>query len=715
MSRALRSGLVLLLPSLVWTCGKAATTSGPPAVAVSLGFKVSAQSTTAGSTISPAVVVQALDANGKLVPAFSDSVTLTLVRNPGNGTLTGTTTVAAVGGLATFANLSIDRSGAGYRLQATSGTLSSGSGSKFDIMSAPPTHLAFTVEPGTDAAGTPIAPAVQVAAQDSFGNVATSFTGLVTVAISPGTGTSGAVLSGPATLAATAGIAAFPALSIDKVGTAYTLSATTATLPGIVSAPFDVIAGPAARLEFSQQPTTTTAGLTITPSVQVTARDAVGNVATAWNGTVTVSITSGTGSFGATLSGTRTVLAGGGVATLADLSINKSGTGYTLSAEATGLVTGVSTAFDILTGAVTQLSFSVQPTTATAGVPITPAIQVSARDGVGNTVSGFTDTVAITLGANPGGSTLGGTLKAAAVGGVATFSDLTLDKSGVGYRLQATSGVWIASSNAFSVSAGVPTQLAFLVQPTATGAGAAITPAVQVEALDALGNAATGYSGSITIAIGANPGGGTLSGTVDVPAIGGIATFSTLSIDKLGTGYTLTAAATAGGLTGATSAPFDVVPGVATQLVFTVQPSTTNAGAAITPAVQVAARDAFGNTATGFTGTITVAIGNNPGGGGLAGTKSLPAVAGVATFTDLSIARIGSGYTLTAKATGLISATSNPFDILLGPASQLVFTVQPATSPAGTIIAPAIQVSAQDAAGNVVTSFANNVTIIFAA
>src|SRR5215471_5670582 len=286
--RALRSSLALLLPTLVWTCGKAATTSGPPAVAVSLGFKVSAQTTPAGAIISPAVVVQALDVNGKPVTTFSDNITVSLVRNPGNGTLSGATTVAAVGGVATFGNLSIDRSGLGYRLQATSGTLSSASGSKFDITSGPPTHLAFSVEPGTDAAGTPIAPALQVAAQDTFGNVATSFTGLITVTISPGTGTTGAVLSGPATLAATAGIATFSNLSIDKVGTGYTLSATSASLPGVASAPFAVISGPAARLEFTQQPSTTTAGLTITPSIQVTARDAVGNVASTWNGTVTV-------------------------------------------------------------------------------------------------------------------------------------------------------------------------------------------------------------------------------------------------------------------------------------------------------------------------------------------------------------------------------------------------------------------------------------------
>src|SRR2546430_17729445 len=81
----------------------------------------------------------------------------------------------------------------------------------------------------------------------------------------------------------------------------------------------------------------------------------------------------------------------------------------------------------------------------------------------------------------------------------------------------------------------------------------------------------------------------------------------------------------------------DALPISATQLVFSVEPSTTSAGAAITPAVQVTALDASNNTATGFTGNVTVAIGTNPGSGTLAGTATVAASAGVATFANLSI------------------------------------------------------------------------------
>src|SRR5207248_2348646 len=239
--------------------------------------------------------------------------------------------------------------------------------------------------------------------------------------------------------------------------------------------------------------------------------------------------------------------------------------------------------------------------------------------------------VTVAIGTNPSTGTLGGTLTQAAVDGVATFANLAIDKVGTGYTLTAK-GAGTATSAAFNITAGTATALVFSVQPTTTVAGAAITPAVQVTVQDGSGNTATGFTGNITVAIGTNPSTGTLGGTKIVAAVAGVATFSGLSIDKVGTGYTLTAT----GAGSATSAAFNITAGTATQLVFSVQPTTTAAGAVITPAVQVTAQDAQGNTATGFTGNVTVAIGTNPSTGTLAGTKVVAAVAGVATFSGLS-------------------------------------------------------------------------------
>src|SRR5437773_701688 len=208
-----------------------------------------------------------------------------------------------------------------------------------------------------------------------------------------------------------------------------------------------------------------------------------------------------------------------------------------------------------------------------------------------------------------------------------------------------------------------PNSLTFSRPPTTTAAGATITPAVEVTALDADGHRFTGFSGTITIALGDHPAGAAISGTLSAPASGGIARFADLRLNKAGQ-YTFTASAP--GLAGATSATFDITPGVASQLRFTVEPSSTQPDSTITPPVEVSALDDGGNVATTFTGTITVVIGRDASAlhnAQLFGVRTVAAAAGVATFGDLRIDQVGSGYTLTATSGSLRAATSDPFDI----------------------------------------------------
>ncbi len=102
-----------------------------------------------------------------------------------------------------------------------------------------------------------------------------------------------------------------------------------------------------------------------------------------------------------------------------------------------------------------------------------------------------------------------------------------------------------------------PVQLGFTVEPVSTAVGAAITPAIQVTALGANSQPSTGYTGNVTMTIEANPGGGTLSGTITVAAVAGVATFADLSINRAGTGFTLRATTFLPSLT-IVSAPFDI-------------------------------------------------------------------------------------------------------------------------------------------------------------
>ena len=98
--------------------------------------------------------------------------------------------------------------------------------------------------------------------------------------------------------------------------------------------------------------------------------------------------------------------------------------------------------------------------------------------------------------------------------------------------------------------------LAFLVQPNDVAAGRPLDPEVKVEALDSVGNVLTAFSGTVRVALGSNPSGGTLSGTVSVAASSGVAFFDALVISNAGSGYTLVASAP--GFGSVVSAPFRV-------------------------------------------------------------------------------------------------------------------------------------------------------------
>jgi alpha-tubulin suppressor-like RCC1 family protein len=98
------------------------------------------------------------------------------------------------------------------------------------------------------------------------------------------------------------------------------------------------------------------------------------------------------------------------------------------------------------------------------------------------------------------------------------------------------------------------------------------------------------------------------------------------------------------------------------QLVFQEQPSPASERQLLAPVV-VALENADGVPDSSTTTAVTLALGANPGGGTLSGTLTVNAVAGVATFDDLSIDRSGSGYTLVASARGLTDVESAPFDV----------------------------------------------------
>jgi adhesin/invasin len=105
--------------------------------------------------------------------------------------------------------------------------------------------------------------------------------------------------------------------------------------------------------------------------------------------------------------------------------------------------------------------------------------------------------------------------------------------------------------------------------------------------------------------------------------------------------------------------PVTVVPGAATQLALRAQPADGAIGSPLTPTPVVEIRDAAGNVATTATAAVTVTIAN--GGGSLSGTLTAPAVAGVVTFTGVTVLGTAGPRILRFSSLGLASVSSAEF------------------------------------------------------
>ena len=139
--------------------------------------------------------------------------------------------------------------------------------------------------------------------------------------------------------------------------------------------------------------------------------------------------------------------------------------------------------------------------------------------------------------------------------------------------------------------------LEFSVQPSSTIAGDNIVLTVRIK--DSYGNIMTNSDQDITLAIGTNPLGGVLTGTT-ITTVNGVARTTASWINKVGTGYKLTAAA--GPLTGATSSAFNITPAVIDHFTVTGITDPVVAGTTTTPVVT--AYDPYDNVKTNYPGTI---------------------------------------------------------------------------------------------------------------
>ncbi len=104
----------------------------------------------------------------------------------------------------------------------------------------------------------------------------------------------------------------------------------------------------------------------------------------------------------------------------------------------------------------------------------------------------------------------------------------------------------------------------------------------------------------------------------------------------------------------------------ATKLVFVQQPTTVTTGANISPAVTVRAQDVNGNNDVNYTANVSITA---TGASLTTSPVTVAAVAGLATFANISFTTAGNGVTLSATSGALSSATSSSFTISLVPAA----------------------------------------------
>lgn len=128
-----------------------------------------------------------------------------------------------------------------------------------------------------------------------------------------------------------------------------------------------------------------------------------------------------------------------------------------------------------------------------------------------------------------------------------TNANVTFDPSGSG---KSAFGAQSTANGRLAITV-VPTRLIFSTQPITTGVGSPMSNVV-VTAVDACGNADTGFTGTVSLTST-----GTMTGSpLSIAAVGGVATFSGITHTVVGTDLILTA--TAVGLTPTSSTLFDI-------------------------------------------------------------------------------------------------------------------------------------------------------------
>src|ERR1039458_2387111 len=349
----------------------------------------------------------ALSALPRQTCAFTNATTITLT--PLNGTVTIPSGCAFSGGYYYDASRNPPQTATQYTMTAaanptmpTDAAVPATSNTFFVTSFGQATQIAFTVQPtgvANATATTPFSGQPTVAVEDSFGNVVTSATNPIGLAIN--SGVQGISLSNCNNPSPTnEGLYVFSGCEGSNYGTQLTLTASSSGLSSAVSTTFN-ITNVATQLLFSTQPVAGDSGSILAFQPVLTVEDSSNEVVTA--ATTPIAFNPAVPSSG-TMSSCTSLVPQSGVITVANcIFAGVVGTPYTIVATSGSLTSAPSSSFTPTgPGPAAQLVFTTSPVAGVSGTAFNTPPTVNVEDSAGNVVT--TSNAVITL--TPSGGTL---------------------------------------------------------------------------------------------------------------------------------------------------------------------------------------------------------------------------------------------------------------------------------------------------------------------
>ncbi|MDZ7345069.1 MAG: hypothetical protein ONA90_11220, partial [candidate division KSB1 bacterium] len=417
----------------------------------------------------------------------------------------------------------------------------------------------------------------------------------------------------------------------------------------------------------------------------ITAKDVHNNTVPTFTGPVNLSDNTGT------LTPLSATIVSNGAVTVSNAKITKAMTGVRITA-ISGSVNGASNDFTVNPNVLHHFAVTNSGggniASQVAGAPFT--IRIAAQDTFNNVVTSFTSSVTLsntTNSINPinSGNFTSGTITLPVTILRATNADRITVSGGSPIR----TGV----SNDFVVTAG--NLAGFQIAPISSPQTAGVQFPLIVTAIDANGNTVTSFVGTVNIALNS----GNIIPTVSTNFVNGVWN-GTVMVLTSGLNKTITVSS---GSFISPSNPFNVNAGPATVFAVT-NASDGNIGNQIAGtnfSVKITAKDASGNIATGFTGTVTLSDNT----GTLTPTTAVISSNGTVTVSNANITKAQTNVSITAVSGSVIGASNN-FNISHGGLDHFA-VIDPSGGTIGAKIAGAsfnIKLVAQDAFNNTVIS-----------